>query len=109
MTLDKQTLIVVGASTILGFVGDSYTYSVAASEGKAFKFEFPKGKALRNILIAGIVGGFIIDYAIKQIERRTMSEEEKRLVDLADEERVKIRSGQRIGQIPTQVMYKLIT
>ncbi len=108
MTLDKQTVIVVGASTVLGFIGDTLTYSIGASEGKAFHLVMPKGKALVNIIIAGIIGGFIIDYAIKKIERGTMTDEEKKLVDLADAERGKIRKGERAGQVPTQVMWKLV-
>ncbi len=40
--LDKRTVIVVGASTVIGFFGDVLTYSLAASKssGKSFLFTF---------------------------------------------------------------------
>ena len=77
--MNKRTLIVVGASTAIGFLGDVATYSVAASKGGAFRIVFPKGKELVSVLLLGIVGGFILDYGVKLIEENVKTQEEREL------------------------------
>lgn len=103
MAFDKTTLLIVAASTGVGFIGDVGTYSVAASRGGKFKIAFPKGKDLALVLIMGIVGGFVIDWAVKKISRFVMSDAEKSLSDLFEAEVENIRSGKRQGVIPAAI------
>jgi hypothetical protein len=56
-------------------------------------------------LLLGIVGGFIIDWTLKQIEQSLMTEEEKKLNDLVARERDKIEKGQIFGKTPTSVIW----
>ena len=108
MTINKQTLIIVGASTAIGYLGDALTYSIAQTtgQGKPFEFSFPRGfKTVAQIIAAGVIGGFIIDYAVKKIERAAMSEEERALADLYDKEVALIQSGSRKGTIPASVLW----
>lgn len=101
--MNKRTLIVVGASTAIGFLGDVATYSVAASKGGAFRIVFPKGKELVSVLLLGIVGGFILDYGVKLIEENVKSQEEKELDKLVSGEKEKIYSGIIRNLKPTKV------
>jgi len=104
--MEKRTLIVVGASTAIGFIGDVATYSVAAAKGAGiFRIVFPKGKDLAAVLFLGIVGGFVIDYSLKMIEEAMKTKEEKLLDDLFGSEKRKIFAGQFIGKKPTQVVW----
>lgn len=104
--MEKRTLIVVGASTAIGFVGDVATYSVAASKGGgAFRLVIPKGKDLAAVLFLGIVGGFVIDYSLKLIEDAMKTPEEKMLDDLFGEEKRKLAKGQLVGRKPTNVIW----
>jgi len=105
MSLNKRTLIVVGASTAIGFLGDVMTYSVAASKGGKFQFVVPKGKELASVLFLGIVGGFVIDYALKQIEQSLKTKQERLLDALIDEEKAKLDSGININKNPTGVIW----
>lgn len=104
--MDKRTIIVVGASTAIGFVGDVATYSVAASKGGgAFRLVVPKGKDLAAVLFLGIVGGFVIDYSLKLIEDAMKTPEEKLLDNLFGEEKRKLAQGKIIGKKPTSVIW----
>jgi len=105
--MEKRTLIVVGASTAIGFVGDVATYSVAASKGGgAFRIVIPKGKDLAAVLFLGIVGGFVIDYSLKLIEEAMKTREEKLLDQLFGEEKRKLAEQQTlIGKTPKQIVW----
>jgi len=103
--MNSRTLIVVGASTAIGFLGDVMTYSVAASKGAKFRFIIPKGKELGSVLFLGIVGGFIIDYAVKQIEQSLKTKEEKLLEALLGEEEKKLRTGKYKNKNPLEVIW----
>ncbi len=104
--MNKRTIIVVGASTAIGFLGDVMTYSVAASKGGGkFRFVIPKGKDLVSVLFLGIVGGFVIDWTLKQIEEGLKTEEEKKLDELVQKEKDKIEKGQIFGKTPTTVIW----
>jgi len=106
--MEKRTLIVVGASTAIGFIGDVATYSVAASKtspGGAFKLVVPKGKDLAAVLFLGIVGGFVIDYSLKLIENSLKTKEERLLDELFGEEKRKIAQGRIVGKTPTNVIW----
>jgi hypothetical protein len=108
MKIDKQTLIVVGAATAIGFIGDALTFSIAQSEGKPFKFVLPKGKSLMYVLLGGVISGFFIDAAVKSIERKIVSDEERMLLELADLEREKVRTGKLKGYSPKGIMWELV-
>lgn len=101
----KRTLIVVGASTAIGFLGDIMTYSVAASKGGPMRVVSPRGKELLAVILLGIVGGFIIDYTLKAIEHSLKSEEELSLDDLVEKERKKIILGEIKNEIPSKVLW----
>lgn len=103
MKFDKRTLTIVGASTAIGFIGDVLTYSVAASRGGSFKVVVPKGKELFWVLILGVIGGFAIDYAVKQVEEGLKIDEEKFLDRLVSKEKEII--AQYIGKKPTKILW----
>lgn len=106
--MEKRTLIVVGASTAIGFLGDVATYSVAASKNSGatgFKIVVPKGKDLAAVLFLGVVGGFVIDYSLKLIEEAMKTREEKLLDELFGEEKRKLAEGKLIGRKPTNVIW----
>ena len=103
MKFDNRTLTIVGASTAIGFIGDVLTYSVAASRGGSFKVVVPKGKELFWVLILGVIGGFAIDYAVKQVEEGLKIDEEKFLDRLVSKEKEVI--AQYIGKKPTKILW----
>jgi hypothetical protein len=107
MVINKRTLIVVGSSTAIGFLGDVLTYSVAAKKDGVFKVTIPKGKDLISVLVLGIIGGFVIDYALKQIEESLKTPQEKALDALvaSEKERVQLEAGGFIGKRPTGIIW----
>ena len=104
MIINKRTIIVVGASTAIGFLGDVLTYSVAAKKEK-FKIILPKGKDLVSVLALGIFGGFIIDYALKQIEESLKTPQERELDKLVQSEKQKLETGGFVGKRPTSIIW----
>lgn len=104
--MNKQTLIIVSSSAALGFLGDVITYSVAASAGKKFNIHFPKGKDLALVIITGVITGFIIDYAVKEIQRNASTEMENALDDLVQAEKKKIQDGQIKNAIPKSIVWE---
>jgi hypothetical protein len=104
MIINKRTIIVVGASTAIGFLGDVLTYSVAAKKEK-FKIVLPKGKDLVSVLALGIIGGFIIDYALKQIEESLKTPQERELDKLVQSEKQKLETGGFLGKRPTSIIW----
>jgi hypothetical protein len=107
MVINKRTLIVVGSSTAIGFLGDVLTYSVAAKKDGAFKITIPKGKDLVSVLVLGIIGGFVIDYALKQIEESLKTPQEKALDALvsSEKERIQLEAGGFVGKKPTSIIW----
>lgn len=103
MKVDKRTLIVVGGSVAIGFVGDLIIYSLAESKGQKFKIHMPKGKQLFSLIALGIVTGLVLDFAVKKIEYAALSPEGKKLVDLVKKEEAKIASGELSGKTPRAV------
>lgn len=105
--INKRTLIVVGSSTAIGFLGDVLTYSVAAKKDGAFKVVLPKGKDLISVLALGIIGGFIIDYALKQIEESLKTPQEKKLDLLvaAEKEKLQSKSEAFANKNPAQIIW----
>lgn len=101
--ISQRTLIVVGASTAVGFLGDVATYSVAASKGQSFRIVVPKGKELFQVLLLGVIGGFLLDYAAKLVEDAVKTPEERALDNLVAGEKEKIYAGQILNQTPTKV------
>ncbi len=97
----QRTIIVVGASTAVGFLGDVLTFSVAASRGGSFKVVMPKGKELVTVLLLGVVGGFAIDLVLKYIEEALKNEEEKILDKVIALEKERIYTGAVLGKKPS--------
>ena len=105
MVINKRTLIVVGSSTAIGFLGDVLTYSVAAKKDK-FRIVIPKGKDLASVLALGIIGGFVIDYALKLIEESLKTPQERALDALVQEEKGKLEKGIFTNdKKPTQIIW----
>jgi hypothetical protein len=107
MVINKRTLIVVGSSTAIGFLGDVLTYSVAAKKDGAFKVTIPKGKDLLSVLALGIIGGFVIDYALKQIEESLKSPQEKELDNLvaSEKQKIELQAGGFANKKPTAIIW----
>lgn len=105
MRLDKNTAIVIIASTAIGFIGDTLIYSLGQSAGGKFKVFVPTGKPLVQLLALGIVSGFIIDMAVKGISDQLKAEEELKLDKLVAEEIARIRKGEVTGKTPSQVVW----
>jgi thiamine pyrophosphokinase len=107
MVINKRTLIVVGSSTAIGFLGDVLTYSVAAKKDGAFKVVIPKGKDLISVLVLGIIGGFVIDYALKQIEESLKTAQEKALDELVstEKEKIELQEGGFANKKPTSIIW----
>jgi hypothetical protein len=107
MVINKRTLIVVGSSTAIGFLGDVLTYSVAAKKDNKFKFVIPKGKDLVSVLALGIIGGFVIDYALKQIEESLKTPQERALDKLVatEKEKIQLQAGGFSDKKPTGIIW----
>lgn len=107
MVINKRTVIVVGASTAIGFLGDVLTYSVAAKKDGAFKVTIPKGKDLVSVLVLGIIGGFVIDYALKQIEESLKTPQEKALDNLvaSEKQKIELQAGGFANKKPTGIIW----
>ena len=101
----KNKIIIIGTSTLVGFLGDVTMFSIAASEGRKFKFQLPKGKALFQVIFLGLLTGVVIDIAMNSIARKLAVEEEKELDDLVKEEKKKIYDGEVKGQKPQKVVW----
>lgn len=104
--MNKQTAIIIGSSTAIGFIGDMMIYSLAESKGKKFKLTVPKGMEAVKLLLLGIATGFVIDFAVKKITWSAMSSEEKELTKLADAEKKKIMTGKYKGYIPEAITWR---
>lgn len=91
----KRTMIVVGCSTAIGFLGDVVMFSIgtSASEGGKFKVSVPKGMALVQVLVLGIVTGFIVDAAMQAIIESQKVFAEKNLDKLVEREVNRIKAG----------------
>ena len=105
MKVDKNTAIVVAASTAIGFIGDVLIYSLGESKGGKFKVVVPKGAELAKLLALGFFSGLVIDAAVKQVQTATMSAQEKKLAELLEAERERIANGPREKMIPTSIVW----
>lgn len=103
----KKTIIIVGASTAIGFIGDALMYSLAASNanGGKFKFELPKGKALAQVLVLGFVTGLIVDYTVNMIIESQKTISEKSLDKIAKEDLRKIETGAIPGRVASKIVW----
>ena len=101
----KKTIIIVGASTLIGFLGDVIMYSLATSKGQKFRINIPKGTALAQVVIVGFVTGIIVDYAVNSIIESQKSNAEKSLDKLAREDLEKIDSGDLKKTIANKIIW----
>jgi hypothetical protein len=65
----------------------------------------PTGKELVTVILLGIIGGFVLDYALKGVEFSLKSTEERALDVLVEQEKEKIVVGQIRDQIPSKVIW----
>lgn len=99
----KRTIVIVGSSTIIGFLGDVITYSIASSKGEKFRIHFPKGKDLAQVIVFGIVTGFIADYITNQIIESQKLPQEKELEKLAQADINAIYEGKLKATKPIKI------
>lgn len=90
----KKTIIIVGASTAIGFLGDVIMYSVALSKGSKFKVHFPKGKDLMQVVAVGFITGVIVDAAVNFIIESQKKPQEKLLDKLVKADIERIEKGE---------------
>jgi hypothetical protein len=102
---NKNKLIIIGTSTLIGFIGDVAMFSIGESKGKKFKFHMPKGKALLQVVLIGAATGFVIDFVMNKVSDALKKEEEKELDSLVKDEKKKIYAGQIQGLKPQQVLW----
>ena len=76
----KKTIIIVGSSTAIGFLGDVIMYSVAISKGQKFKI--------------GFVTGLIVDAVVNAIVESQKKPQEKALDKLVKSDLEKIDKGE---------------
>ena len=101
----KKTIIIVGASTLIGFLGDIIMYSLATSKGQKFKVNIPKGRALAQVIVVGFVTGVIVDYAVNIIIESQKSNAEKSLDKLAKQDLKRIESGDLKETIANEIIW----
>jgi H+/Cl- antiporter ClcA len=70
----KKTIAIVGTSALIGFLGDVVMYSFTKSENGPFKLQFPKGKALLQVVAVGIVTGIVVSYVVEKIEKKPINQ-----------------------------------
>lgn len=105
MNIDKRTLITVGVSTAIGFVGDLLVYSLAESKGKPFRVHMPKGKQLVTLIAMGIIVGAGIDFVVKYVENSQKTKAELELENLIEKEKQRILAGELEGKVPQQIIW----
>ncbi len=101
----KRSIIVIGASTAVGFLGDIITYSVAESKGKKFALHMPRGKQLAQVLFFGIVGGILLDMVVNKIVDSQKTQQELALEKLVKEDIAKIEAGELNATTPVKIQW----
>ncbi len=101
----KKTLIIVGSSAIIGFLGDVIMYSVASSKGGPFKIGFPTGKALIQVIVIGLVTGIIVDFAVNAIIESQKSAQEKALDKIVKADLEKLEAGTLASSGPVKIQW----
>ena len=101
----KKTIIIVGASTLIGFLGDVIMYSLATSKGQNFKIHFPKGKALAQVILVGFITGVIVDYTVNIIVESQKTISEKSLDKIAKEDLEKVEDGILKGKLANKIVW----
>lgn len=101
----KKTIIIVGSSTVIGFLGDVIMYSVAVSKGQKFKVHFPKGKDLLQVVVVGFVTGLIDDAVVNSIVESQKKPQEKALDKLVKADIEKIEKGEIKAKTPIAIQW----
>lgn len=101
----KKTIIIVGSSTLIGFLGDVIMYSVARSKGGPFKVNVPTGKDLAQVIIIGFVTGLIVDFAVNAIVESQKSVAEKALDKIVKTDLEKLESGVLKASVPQKILW----
>lgn len=99
MTRTAKTAMVIGVSTGVGFLGDVLMFSLAKSKGGKFRLHFPKGMELVQVLILGAITGVAIDFVVRQVENAVKDDVEKKIEQIAEQEKEKYYAGQ-VGGLP---------
>lgn len=98
--MNKQTIILVTASTGISFLMDLIIFSASAG-----KLKLPPAHDMLKILATGVVMGIAIDYTLKKLERSLSTDAENKLSDVVDETVKKIRDGEIKNQEPVKIIW----
>jgi hypothetical protein len=91
--LERETLIVVGVSTLIGFAGEVLLFSMEESKGKKFRLRLPPVNQSLKLLGFVLVTGVVADMAVKFADKKTMSDAERSLSELYEAEKARIKAG----------------
>jgi hypothetical protein len=103
----EKTAIIIGASVVIGFLGDLVMYSLARSKGSKFKFYVPRGMELAQVLALGFATGVVIDVAVNNLEESLKTDQEKALDKLVADNVKKIEAGQLSGRVPVDIEWEI--
>lgn len=93
----KKTIIIVGSSTAIGFLGDVIMYSLATSKGGKFKIHFPTGKDLVQVLFVGFITGLVVNAIVES--QKSVQEKELDKIVKADLEKIEAGKLKTTGPI----------
>ena len=107
MNNTARSILIVTATTSIGFIGNvaGYALKVPKAKGQGFGFEIPRGRELFFVIATGVVAGLVINKVLNLVENSLKTDEEKALDNLVDKEKNKISSGLIVNKTPTQVLW----
>jgi hypothetical protein len=102
----KKTIIVVGSTMVISMLADVVMYSIGASKtaGK-FSLHMPKGKELGQVIVIGVVMGFVIDAITNKLVESQKSEQEKALDKLVKADVAKLDKGELKTAGPIKILW----
>jgi hypothetical protein len=107
MNNTARSVLIVTATTGIGFIGNitSYSIKVPKAKGEKFGFLIPRGREMFFVLATGVVAGLLINKVLNLVENSLKTQEEKDLDNLVQKEKDKISQGIIVNKTPTQVLW----
>lgn len=98
----KQTVIMMTATTSIAFAMDLIIYNSA----KGGKFGLPKKSEMLQILVVGVVMGFMIDFTLEKIKHAVQSDTENAIDELIEKEKENLKNHPETkGKTPISISY----